>query len=172
MPDATKPDPQRRLAPFLLGTGSGLIVGAGLTSLVFLLILHPWDNRRGAEPQPAPVENLASRNHPPDDEVLDYLDGKPFPLPDDIAGVGGGKPGGSVVIRRKSIKQLAWESSSWSVTDPNTTHRYALLYDAGDVHYVAELHVNVRQVGTKQAYLGFQATGVQRADKVVDAGPK
>jgi hypothetical protein len=104
----------------------------------------------------------------PTEEVLDYLEGKSLPPP---AGAGG-KAAAPLVIQRRGLKQVTWESTTSSGLSKVESHHYALLYDAGDAHYLAEVVIDVRQVGGSRAYVGFQATDVRNADKIVDPSPK
>jgi hypothetical protein len=107
----------------------------------------------------------------PAEEVLDYLEGKPLPLPSRPDGAAG-RAEAALVIRRRGVKQVTWESTTSSDLSKVQSHHYALLYDAGDAHYLAEVVIDVRQVGGSRAYVGFQATDVRKADKIVDTSPK
>ncbi len=151
----------------LLSATAGLLVGAGLASALFLVFLRP----PRAEPAPAPPTLPTSHAHLPTKEVLDYLEGKPLPLPSRPDGAGG-KAGAPLVIQRRGVKQVTWESTISSDLSKVQSHHYALLYDAGDAQYLAEVVIDVRQVGGSRAYVGFQATDVRKADKIVDTGPK
>jgi hypothetical protein len=106
----------------------------------------------------------------PNAEVLEYLVGKTIPLPDTPGGAENAQK--KVEIQRRGVKQLAWESAGSIGGDKIHSHHYALLYDAGDAHYFAELDVDVRQVGEKRAYLGVQMSNVRKADLIVHAPPK
>jgi hypothetical protein len=105
----------------------------------------------------------------PTEEVLEYLEGKPLPLPAELAG--GGKPGTNPVIHRAGVRQLTWESSTSRYGSKEESHQYALLYDAGDTRYYAEVHIDVRLVGQQRAYLGTQMTGVRKVEKIVATNP-
>jgi len=148
----------------VLGAAVGLVVGAGLASVVFLVILRSPERRgddQAVPPNPSPHARL------PTEEVLDYLEGKPIPPVDNLDG---GKAG--TVIRRGGVKQLTWESAISREGSKLETHHFALLYDAGDTHYFAEIAIDVRQVGEKRAYLGAQMSNVRKVGKIVDTGPK
>ena len=151
----------------LLSATAGLIVGAGLASALFLVFLRPWR----AEPAPGPPALPTSHAHLPTEEVLDYLEGKRLPLPARPDGAAG-KAEAALVIQRRGVKQLSWESTTSSTLSPVESHRYALLYDAGGAQYVAEVVLDVRPVGGSRAYVGFQATDVRKADKIVETGTK
>jgi len=154
----------------VLGAIAGVVVGAVSAGVILLLVLRPPGGLHETEREaasPTPVEF-----HPrlPTKEVLEYFEGKPLRLPD---GPGGGeKTGKDPVIQRHGVKQLTWESSMSAGGSKVHTHHYALLYDAGDTHYFADVHIDVRQVGEKRAYLGFQTSNVRKADMIVDATPK
>jgi hypothetical protein len=148
----------------LLSATAGLIGGAVLASAVFLAFLRP----PRAEPAPAPPAGPTSHTRLPAEEVLDYLEGKSLPPP---AGAGG-KAGAPRVIQRHGVKQVTWESTTSSDLSKVQSHHYALLYDAGDAHYLVEVVIDVRPVGGSRAYVGFQATDVRKADKIVDTSPK
>lgn len=152
----------------LLSATAGLIVGLALASVVFLAFLRHPGGRSGAEPAPAPQAWPTSHTRLPSEEVLDYLEGKPLPPP----GGSGGKAGAPPVIQRRGVKQVTWESTTSSDLSKVQSHHYALLYDAGDAHYLAEVVIDVRQVGGSRVYVGFQATDVRKADKIVDTSPK
>jgi hypothetical protein len=154
------------VVPVLLGVTAGLIVGAGLASVVFLVFLRP----PRVELTPAHPALPTSHAQLPTEEVLDYLEGKPLPLPARPDGAGG-NAGAPLVIRRRGVKQVTWESTTSSGLSPVESHNYALLYDAGDAHYLADVHIDVRLVGGRRVYVGFQATDVRKADKIVDASP-
>jgi hypothetical protein len=158
---------QGKAIPVLLGAAAGLIVGAGLASIVFLVFLRP----PRAEPAPAPPAVPTFHAQLPTEEVLDYLEGKPLPLPARQDGAGP-KAGAPLVLQRRGVKQVTWVSTSSSTLSPVESHNYTLLYDAGDAHYLADVHIEVRQVGGSRVYVGFQATDVRKADKIVDASPK
>jgi hypothetical protein len=155
---------RRGLVLVLLGAAAGLIVGAALASVVFLVFLRP----PRAEPAPAPPAVPTSHAQLPTEEVLDYLEGKPLPLP---AGPDG-KARAPAVIQRRGVKQVTWESTTSSSLFKSVSHNYALLYDAGGANYLAEITIDVQQVGGRRVYVGFQATNVRKADKIVDTGPK
>jgi hypothetical protein len=159
-----------RLFVGLLGGAAGLIVGAGLASLVLLVVLRSPERRRGGDQEAAPPPPSPTSTRPPTEEVLEYLEGKPLPLPAELTG--GGKPGTNPVIHRAGVRQLTWESSSSQNGSKEESHHYALLYDAGDTRYFAEVHIDTRQVGEQRAYLGAQMTGVRRAEKIVTPNPK
>jgi hypothetical protein len=162
---------QGKVVLVLLSAAAGLIVGAVLASVVCLVFLRPPGRRPAAEPAPAPPAGPTSHTRLPTEEVLDYLEGKPLPLPGGPAGAGG-KAGAPPLIQRRGVKQVTWESTTSSDLSKVQSHHYALLYDAGDAHYLAEVVIDVRQVGGSRVYVGFQATDVRKADKIVDTGPK
>jgi hypothetical protein len=137
----------------LLGVVVGLIVGAGLASVVLLIALRSPERRRGGDQEAAPRDSPPIHTRPPTEEVLECLEGKPLPLPDDLNG--GGKAGTKLVIQRRGVRQLTWESIISRDGSKEETHHYALLYDAGDARYFAEVHIDVRQVGEQRVYLGF-----------------
>ena len=157
------------LFPLLMGATVGLIVGAALASAYFLVVWRPQEILQEAEQKLAPQNLLPPHPRLPTEEVLEYLEGKSLPLPDGPGAEEKAKK--NPVIHRRGVKQLIWERTA-SIGGSNIHHHdYALLYDAGDAHYVAEVHIDVRQVGDTRAYLGFQATDVRKADKIVDAPP-
>jgi hypothetical protein len=84
----------------------------------------------------------------------------------------GGKAVTNPVIQRRGVRQFTWESTSSLGGRKVETHHYALLYDTGDTRYLAEVHIDVRQVGKKRVYLGAQVTDVRKVEKVVDTSPK
>jgi hypothetical protein len=167
MAGAAKTPAQGKVVPVLLGAAAGLIVGAGLASLVFLVFLRP----PRAQPAPAPPPVPTSLARLPTEEVLDYLEGKPLPLPPRPDGAAT-KAGAPLVIQRRGVKQVTWESTTSSSLSPVESHHYVLLYDAGDARYLADVSLDVRQVGGSRVYVGFQANDVRKADKIVDASPK
>jgi len=63
-------------------------------------------------------------------------------------------------------------ANNWGISDVNFGFKYALLYDAGDTRYYAEVHIDVRLVGQQRAYLGTQMTGVRKVEKIVATNPK
>jgi hypothetical protein len=118
--------------------------------------------------QPAP----ASDNRLSMEEALQYLEGKPLPLPDNVDG--GGKAGKKLLIQRRGVRQLAWESSDSSSLDgyKERTHHYALLYDAEDSRYFAKVLITVRQIGEERVCIGVQVMDVRKVEKTTDPNPK
>jgi len=161
MSDAANNSARGRLIYGILGAAAGLVVGAGLASVVWLVYLRSLE-RRGDDQAADVLAHLST------EEVLDYLVGKPLPLPDNLNGAG--KP--ATIIQRDGVKQLTWESAMSLGGSRLEHHHYALLYDAGETRYFAEIDIDVRQVGEKRAYLGARISNVRKVEKIVDANPK
>jgi hypothetical protein len=159
-----------RLLSGLLGGAVGLIVGAGLASAVLLIVLRSPERLRGGDQEAAPRDSPPAHTRLPTEEVLECLEGKPLPLPDVLNG--GGKAGTNPVIQRRGVRQFTWESTISRDGSKEESHHYALLYDAGEARYFAEVHIDVRQVGEQRAYLGVQLTGVRKVEKIIDTRPR
>jgi hypothetical protein len=122
-------------------------------------------------------KKLEDKSHPsianepslPKEEALDYLDGKPLPLPDD----GGPYSGKDVVIQRSGVRQLVPEGSSSSSLDgyKDKTYEYSLVYDTGKARYFAEVLITVRQVGEQRICTAVQVMRSRKITEKIDTKP-
>jgi hypothetical protein len=170
MTGAANTSARGQLPSGLLGGAVGLIFGAGLASVILLIASRSPERRRGGDHETNPWYSSPMHTSLPTEEVLEYLEGKPLPLPNNLDG--GGKAGTNPVIQRRGVRQLTWESTTSMDGSKEENHHYALLYDAEGARYFAEVHIAVRQVGEQRAYLGAQVTGVRKVEKVVDTSQK
>ena len=163
--------PRRKSLRVLLSFAVGLVVGGAAASGVFFYTLNEQASRYQAERDAVAKRSTEVDHKPITEEVLDYLDGKPLPLPD--GPVGGDKAGRTLVIRKADVSELRWNSATQQTGVENPwSHHYSFLCTSNGIHYVVDVTVEVRQVGGRRVFLGLNVRKVVPGDMVSGVGTR
>lgn len=164
--DANDVAPRRGRLPGIIGVVIGLGVGAAVAAgAVWYALAGPGVSPPSAEARRQPSREVRSADrNPTDDEVLAYLDGKPIAVKDPAAGNAARPP---AVFDRAKVSELVWQSAGQMTGSENPwTHRYSFLYDAAGTPRIVDISVEVRVIGTQQAFLGLEVRKITPVEKL------
>lgn len=150
----------RRWPAFLVG----LLLGAGIATGV---VLSLWKGPEWFHPPPftgfiEPGETITSK--PSNEEVLEYLDGKSFAVPQKDSNA----PASNVVIKGERINELKWTSGSRIGGSENPWENcYSVIYLGDGADYLLDVRISTRVVGSRRAFLGAKFEKVTPVEKIV-----
>jgi hypothetical protein len=155
----------------------GVLLGAGIASGVFLLVMREQERRHQMElvavttgaATPAALigqagnligsklsEGTQNETSPTSEEIATYLNGKTLPLPegDSLRLNDGEKSGKSCIMTKEGVDTVQKGNGYRFNNDPWTTP-IIFLYNHEDARYAVEADISHQSVGNKTAFFGL-----------------
>ena len=158
--DLPRPSKRSVVIAFLMGAFLGAAVVLAVVRTSVRAVAHASYDHPVTVATPIPASPAGLPNDRPSlAEARDYLDGKTFIVSPEAAEPSTKSASATITIAKSNITDMEWNSAGNSGGN-YWSHRYSFLYDDNGKHYVVDASIDVQQIGSSMALMGFQVQKV------------